>query len=109
MITFQNSTAKLTFFSCFSSGLSDPDLCLLARALTKAYSTSAMNTNIMHTDIHTSMALGYDTRGMELLEPVSCVVMVSTVVTPRVIRAGTASMPIQKETQESVTMRMEGM
>ena len=42
------------------------------------------------------------------LDPDICVAMVSTVVTPRDIRAGTASILIQNETQERMTMRMVG-
>ena len=49
------------------------------------------------------------TFGMFVLEPVSWVAMVSTVVTPREILAGTASTLIQKETQERITIRTEGM
>lgn len=49
------------------------------------------------------------TFGSDVLEPELCVVMVSTVVMPRATLAGAASMLIQKETQERMTMRREGM
>lgn len=49
------------------------------------------------------------TLGSEALEPELCVVMVRTVVMPRPTLAGAASMLIQKETQERMTMRSEGM
>lgn len=49
------------------------------------------------------------TLGKEALEPELCVVIVSTVVMPRPTLAGAASMFIQKETHESITMRREGM
>ncbi len=45
---------------------------------------------------------------MDSLDPDSWVAMVSTVVTPREILAGTASMLIQKDTQERMTMRTDG-
>ena len=41
--------------------------------------------------------------------PDNCVAMVNTVVTPRLILAGTASMLIQNEIQEIMTIRMDGM
>lgn len=47
--------------------------------------------------------------GKEALEPELCVVIVSTVVMPRPTLAGAASMFIQKETHERITMRREGM
>ena len=43
------------------------------------------------------------------LDELSCVVIVSTVVTPSVILAGTASLLIQNDTQDSDTISMEGM
>ncbi len=49
------------------------------------------------------------TFGIDCLDPLNCVVIVSTVVTPREILAGTASTFIQKLTQDSTTINMEGM
>ncbi|PWA18597.1 hypothetical protein CCH79_00005716, partial [Gambusia affinis] len=49
------------------------------------------------------------TFGREALEPELCVVIVSTVVIPRPTLAGAASMFIQKDTQDRITMRSEGM
>lgn len=49
------------------------------------------------------------TLGSEALEPELCVVIVSTVVMPKPTLAGAASMFIQKETHERMTMRREGM
>lgn len=49
------------------------------------------------------------TFGREALEPELCVVMVSTVVMPSATLAGAASMLIQNDTQERMTMRREGM
>ncbi len=62
----------------------------------------------MHMDIQTSMALGYDTLGILLLDPDSWVAIVSTVVTPNEILAGTASRLIQNDTQDKITIKMEG-
>lgn len=50
-----------------------------------ANSSRDAKTKKRQVDIQTSMALMYDTRGSEDLEPVLCVVMVSTVKTPREI------------------------
>lgn len=47
--------------------------------------------------------------GREALDPELWVVMVSTVVMPRPTRAGAASMLIQKDTQDRMTMRRDGM
>ena len=49
------------------------------------------------------------TFGSEVLEPELCVVMVRTVVMPNATLAGAASMLIQKETQDRMTMSREGM
>lgn len=49
------------------------------------------------------------TLGREAREPALCVVMVSTVVMPKPTRAGAASMLIQKETQERMTISRLGM
>lgn len=49
------------------------------------------------------------TFGREALDPELWVVMVSTVVIPRATLAGAASMLIQKDTQERMTMRRDGM
>jgi len=48
-------------------------------------------------------------RGREARTPVLMVVMVRTVVMPSATRAEVASWLIQKETQLSMTMRIEGM
>lgn len=47
--------------------------------------------------------------GSEALDPELCVVIVRTVVIPRPTLAGAASMFIQKDTHERMTMRSEGM
>lgn len=49
------------------------------------------------------------TLGREALEPELCVVIVSTVVMPNPTRAGAASMFIQKDTQDRMTMSSDGM
>lgn len=49
------------------------------------------------------------TFGREALEPELWVVMVSTVVMPSATLAGAASILIQKDTHERMTMRREGM
>lgn len=49
------------------------------------------------------------TFGREALDPELCVVMVSTVVIPRPTLAGAASMLIQKDTQDRITVRRLGM
>ena len=49
------------------------------------------------------------TFGKEARDPELCVVMVNTVVIPKATRAGAASMLIQKETQERMTIRRLGM
>ena len=93
--------------------------------LTSAYSSSAANTNTRHTDIQTSIALTYDTRGIDALMLVDWVVVVSTVSRPMTstgrrsaaaavwsvrdvsrpmeTRAGLASTLIQNETHERMT------
>lgn len=62
----------------------------------------------LYADKHTRAHI-MQTFGSDVLEPELCVVMVSTVVMPRATLAGAASMLIQKETQERMTMRREGM
>ena len=54
----------------------------------------------MHMAIHTSIALGYDTLGIKALDPDSWVAIVRTVVTPKDILAGIASMLIQNDTMD---------
>lgn len=49
------------------------------------------------------------TLGREAREPELCVVMVSTVVMPSPTRAGAASMLIQKEIQDRMTISRLGM
>lgn len=49
------------------------------------------------------------TLGREALEPELCVVIVRTVVMPRPTLAGAASMFIQNDTQDRMTIRREGM
>lgn len=49
------------------------------------------------------------TLGREALDPELCVVMVSTVVIPNPTRAGAASMLIQKDTQDRMTVSRLGM
>lgn len=51
----------------------------------------------------------FPTLGSDALEPELCVVMVSTVVIPRPTRAGAASILIQKEIQDRMTIRRLGM
>ncbi len=76
--------------------------------LTMANSSRAAKTKSRHIDIQTSIALIYDTRGRFWRDPVVCVVMVRIVRTPSEILAGTASILIQNETQERMTMRALG-
>lgn len=83
--------------------------CLRCITLTNANSSSAANTNAKQTAIHTSMALTYDTLGSEEMAAPFCVVMVRTVRMPSEMRAGTASMLSQKETQDRRTIMMVGM
>ena len=80
-----------------------------ASTLTMANSSKAANTNMRHVVIHMSMAFMYDTRGSDWRAPELCVVMVRMVRTPSEILAGMASMLIQKETQDRMTMRALGM
>merc|ERR1712004_569673 len=70
---------------------------------TTANSSSEANTKTRHIDIHTSMALMYDTLGRELLAPVLWVVMASTVSNPSDTLAGIASILIQKATHDKIT------
>ncbi len=62
----------------------------------------------MQKDIQMSIALMYETFGRELDAPDVCVVIVRTVVIPRAVRAGAASILIQKDTQLSTTMSKDG-
>ena len=62
----------------------------------------------MQRDIHQSIALIQETFGNELDIVARCDVIVSTVVIPRDILAGTASIEIQNETHESITISVEG-
>ena len=55
------------------------------------------------------ITLIYETLGREAVEPVVCVVIVSIVSTPNDIRAGTASMLIQNDTQDNPTINALGM
>lgn len=49
------------------------------------------------------------TFGRDALEPELCVVMVSTVVMPKATLAGAASILIQNDTQERMTIKRLGM
>ena len=71
------------------------------RKVRKASEDPQTQMNNENTQTHT---LGSDVR-----EPELCVVIVRTVVMPRATLAGAASMLIQKETQERMTMSREGM
>lgn len=51
----------------------------------------------------------HHTFGRDALEPELCVVMVSTVVMPSATLAGAASILIQKDTHERMTISREGM
>ena len=76
--------------------------------MTAAYSNRAAKTKSMQKDIQMSIAFIYDTFGNELEAPDVCVVIVRTVVMPRAVRAGAASILIQKETQLRTTMSSDG-
>ena len=54
------------------------------------------------------LTLIYETFGRELVVPVDWVVMVRMVRTPNEMRAGTASIFIQKDTQDNMTISAEG-
>ena len=62
--------------SQFSHFLSE--LVVLAKTLTTEYSMRAPNTKDRQTDIHTSIAFIYDTRGNLCDVPLLCVVIVNT-------------------------------
>ncbi len=62
-----------------------------------------------HAPRYTSMDLTYEIFGRAALVDAMSVVMVSTVVTPRPTLAGVAPRFSQKETQEMITIRLEGM
>ena len=55
-----------------------------------------------------SIALIYETLGRDDDAPPVCVVIVRTVVMPRAVRAGAASMLIQNDTQLKTTIKHEG-
>jgi len=75
---------------------------------TTAYSMRDAKTKVRQTIIQTSIALMYETRGSDSRALPLIVVVVRTVRRPRETRAGEASMLIQKDTQERITMRMLG-
>ena len=75
----------------------------------KTVQVSHLNTNTRQVAIHTSMALTYDTRGRRSLMDAAWVVIVSTVSSPSVTRAGTALMSIQKDTHDKTTTKQLGM
>jgi len=81
---------------------------LRASTLTSAYSMSDPKTNVRQTIIQRSIALMYETRGRDARAPLLIVVVVSTVSRPMVTRAGLDSTLIQKDTHDSMTMRMLG-
>jgi len=62
----------------------------------------------MQNDNQISIALMYDTFGKDIAAPFLIEEIVSTVVIPREIRAGVASIEIQNETQDRITRRNEG-
>jgi len=80
----------------------------LDKTLTAEYSMRAPNTKMRQATIHASRALMYDTFGSRAAVPDAMVVMVSTVSRPSEILAGTASISIQKETQDNITIRVLG-
>lgn len=59
--------------------------------------------------MHKHWTLRTLTFGKEARDPELCVVIVSTVVIPNATRAGAASMLIQNETQDRMTIRRLGM
>lgn len=64
--------------------------------LTKQNSTKTMNTNIVLIDMNASMTFIYETCGSEACDLACCVDNVNSVVTPSVMRAGSAVGFIQK-------------
>ena len=60
------------------------------------------------TPVHTSMAFVYATGGKELLMEAVWVDIVSSVVTPKLTRAGTALGSNQKLTHETITSMQQG-
>lgn len=64
--------------------------------LTKQNSTKTMNTNIVLIDINASTIFIYETGGSEACDLACCVDNVNSVVTPSVMRAGSAVGFIQK-------------
>ena len=76
--------------------------------LTRAYSIKDKNTNTVHPDIKTSMALIYETGGSDFWLLACWVDRVSKLVTPKVTRAGTASGLIQKDIQDMITIKQVG-
>ena len=85
-----------------------PPLVFLERTFTTEYSMKAAKTNTRQVAIQTSIALVRDTDGMFRFTPELWVVMVRMVRIPREILAGTASMSIQKDTQDRMTTRRLG-
>jgi len=75
---------------------------------TTAYSIKDANTNVRHTIIHISIAFMYETRGRDSRALPLIVVVVSTVNNPSDTRAGDASMLIQNDTQDKITIRILG-
>ncbi len=60
-------------------------------------------------NIQTSIALMYETRGKFSLTLNTCVVIVSTVIKPMEILAGTAWMSIQNDIHDNMTISVVGM
>ena len=79
-------TAEIPSTSCTSAPLLHRHfsfaVCFRAYTLTREYSIRAPETNNMPADIHTSMALMYETLGRRWLTPELCVVIVNTVSNP---------------------------
>ena len=79
-----------------------------AATLTTAYSISEAKTKTRHMIIQTSIALMYETLGSDSRAAPLMVVVVSTVSKPSETRAGLASMLIQNETHDRMTIRIVG-
>lgn len=96
---------SMSIMSCSSVPTFDV-FSLWSRTIT--YSNTAPNTKNKEMMKNTSRALTYETFGTDdLKEPIS-VTIVSTVVTTKATRAGTASFEIQKLNQERTTIRTVG-
>jgi hypothetical protein len=78
-------------------------------AKVKELPKSDVKTRKKHAPRYTSIDLMYDTLGKAAFVEAINVVMVSTVVTPSPTRAGEAPRLSQKETQEMITIRLDGM